>query len=125
MQQVTKKTWKANYQFLIDENRTVMQKARQAEQKAEDLDKKYESLDEHYVSSAAMWELTRKFEEIEKRMVSVEERDSYGSESEDNSQEGSIPEVALSTRSDNCEKKSRHSLKHVTSNPKLVADEDV
>ena len=45
MQQVSKKTWKANYQFLIDENRTVNKKAQQVEDKAEDLHKKYESLD--------------------------------------------------------------------------------
>ena len=60
MQQVSKKTWKANYQFLIDENRTVNKKAQQVEDKAEDLHKKYESLDEQYASFSVVRELNRK-----------------------------------------------------------------
>ena len=46
LKQVSKKDWKNNTQFLMDENRAIKVKARQAQEKAEHLQKMYENLDD-------------------------------------------------------------------------------
>ena len=70
--------------------------------------------------------MTSKIDDLEHRLKYVEDdQDDDDYDSENSSQEGSIPDVALSEGSDEDEKKSRNSLTNMASHGKLVPADDV